>query len=54
MLLDDKNNSFLEQNNSHLLIQKMTIFITKTKSMAMWGNHIHRVKIVIIEILLNK
>ena len=26
---------------------KMTISSTKTKSMAMWGNHIHRVKIVI-------
>jgi len=25
----------------------MTISSTKTKSMAMWGNHIHRVKIVI-------
>ena len=24
----------------------MTIFSTKTKSMAMWGNHIHRRKIV--------
>jgi len=26
---------------------KMTISSTKTKSMAMWGNHIQRVKIVI-------
>ena len=26
---------------------KMTIYSTKTKSMAMWGNHIQRVKIVI-------
>jgi len=26
---------------------KMTIPITKTKSVAMWGNHIQRVKIVI-------
>ena len=26
---------------------KMTIFSTKTKSMAMWGNYIQRVKIVI-------
>ena len=26
---------------------KMTISCTKTKSMAMWGNHIQRVKIVI-------
>jgi hypothetical protein len=26
---------------------KMTICSTKTKSMAMWGNHIQRVKIVI-------
>jgi hypothetical protein len=25
---------------------KMTISSTKTKSMAMWGNHIQRVKIV--------
>ena len=27
----------------------MTISSTKTKSMAMWGNHIQRVKIVIIK-----
>ena len=26
---------------------KMTISSTKTKSMAMWGNHIQRVKIVL-------
>ena len=28
---------------------RMTISSTKTKSMAMWGNHIQRVKIVINE-----
>jgi len=28
---------------------KMTISSTKTKSMAMWGNHIQRVKIVITD-----
>ena len=33
---------------------KITISSTKTKSMAMWGNHIQRVKIVIKTILLNK
>jgi predicted SPOUT superfamily RNA methylase MTH1 len=33
----------------HLIARKykMTISSTKTKSMAMWGNHIQRVKIVI-------
>ena len=30
---------------------KMTISSTKTKSMAMWGNHIQRVKIVINDII---
>ena len=33
---------------------KMTISSAKTKSMAMWGNHIQRVKIVKTTILLNK
>jgi len=33
---------------------KMTISSTKTKSMAMWGNHIQRVKIVKTKTLLNK
>ena len=37
-------------NSKKILIAKkykMTISRTKTKSMAMWGNHIQRVKIVI-------
>ena len=33
---------------------KMTISSTKTKSMAMWGNRIQRVKIVINENIIEK
>jgi len=33
---------------------KMTISSTKTKSMAMWGNHIQRVKIVISDNIIEK
>jgi len=33
---------------------KMTISSTKTKSMAMWGNHIQRVKIVINDTIIEQ
>ena len=33
---------------------KMTITSTKTKGMAMWGNHIQRVKIVINESIIEQ
>ena len=44
---DDDLQTMAHHSNFITRKYKMTISSTKTKSMAMWGNHIHGVKIVI-------
>ena len=49
ILMATSDNLQTKAHHLNLIVRKykMTISSTKTKSMAMWGNHICRVKIVI-------